>query len=271
MLIPIDDPHDPRVEPFRALRERDLATRRDGRPGAFVAEGEIVLRILLSDRSRFRPLSILIAQNRVAPLSDLLPRAARGAPIYVAAPELLTGIAGFPVHRGVLALGERTEPDLVLPPQGRSIVLVLIGLANHDNVGAAFRNAAAFGVDAVLLDRESCDPLYRKAIRVSAGAVLTVAFRRDGRADDIVARLREAGYMPIALSPSGGERIDQVVWPARTALLVGAEGPGLPPALIESLRSVRIGMVPGVDSLNVATAAGIALHAVASSGLEDWN
>ena len=264
MLIPIDDPDDPRVEPFRALRERDLATRRDGRPGAFVAEGEVVLRILLSDRSRFRPLSILIAANRVEPLSGLLPEAARGAPVYVAAPDLLAGIAGFPLHRGVLALGERSDDPLPLPRQGRSTVLALVGLANHDNVGAAFRNAAAFGVDAVLLDRESCDPLYRKAIRVSAGAVLTVPFRRGGRAEDLVARLQQADYTPIALSPAGGERLDEVEWPARTALLLGAEGPGLPTALIASMRSVRIGMVPGFDSLNVATAAGIALHAVAS-------
>lgn len=265
MLIPIDDPADPRVEPFRHLRERDLATRADGRPGAFVAEGEVVLRVLLSERSRFRPVSLLVASNRVEPLRDLLPRVPPDAPVYVASSEILEGIAGFRLHRGILALGARREDDVVLPVDGPSLVLGLVGLANHDNVGAAFRNAAAFGADAVLLDRECCDPLYRKAIRVSVGAALTVPFRRDGSAEDLVGRLVAAGYTPFALSPAGEVSLGEVAWPERAALLVGTEGTGLPPDLIARLRSVRINMAPGFDSLNVATAATIALHATATS------
>jgi len=267
-LIDIDDPSDPRVEPYRALRDRDHATRRDGRPGAFVAEGEVVLRLLLSARSRFRARSVLLARNRLAPLAPLLAGLPAGLPVYVAPPDVLEGIAGFPLHRGILALGGR-EPlsgPLALPVCGSSLVLGLVGLANHDNVGGAFRNAAAFGADAVLLDAASCDPLYRKAIRVSVGAALTVPFRRGGTAREMVDRLVGAGYTPFALSPAGAERLGEVAWPARVALLMGTEGEGLPPELIAELRSVRIEMAAGFDSLNVATAAGIALHAAATAG-----
>ena len=264
-FIAVEDPADPRVAPYRAVRDRDHATRATGRAGAFVAEGEVVLRILLSERSRFRPLSILIADNRLAALADILPARAADAPVYVASAPVLEGIAGFPVHRGILALGARPAPDeaFALPQAGASLVLGLVGLANHDNVGGAFRNAAAFGADAVLLDATSCDPLYRKAIRVSVGAALTVPFARGGSPRDLVEALVLAGYAPFALSPGGAEEIGGVAWPDRAALLVGAEGAGLPADLIADLRSIRIAMAPGFDSLNVATAAGIALHAAA--------
>lgn len=265
VLIAIDDPADPRVADFRHLRERDLATRDAGRPGVFVAEGEVVLRLLVSERSRFRPVSLLLAQNRIEPLRDLLPRVPPEVPVHVASAAILEGIAGFALHRGILALGARREDDLALPQTAPSLVLGLVGLANHDNVGAAFRNAAAFGADAVLLDRQCCDPLYRKAIRVSVGAALTVPFARGGSVEDLVARLVASGYTPFALSPAGQFALGEVAWPARVALLVGTEGTGLPPALIETLRSIRIEMAPGFDSLNVAAAAAIALHAAATS------
>lgn len=266
-LIEIDDPADPRVAPYRALRERDLATRHDGRPGEFVAEGEVVLRLLLSARARFPVLSILLSQNRIAPLASLIETVPDDIPVYVAPSRILEGIAGFPLHRGILALGARRPmlDPLALLPGGPSLVLGLVGLANHDNVGGAFRNAAAFGADAVLLDATSCDPLYRKAIRVSVGAALTVPFHRGGSAREMIGLLIGAGYTPFALSPAGRETVREVVWPARTALLMGTEGEGLPAGLIAELRSVRIEMAAGFDSLNVATAAGIALHAAAAT------
>ena len=141
-------------------------------------------------------------------------------------------------------------------------VLGLVGLANHDNVGGVFRNAAAFGADAVLLDETSCDPLYRKAIRVSVGAALITPFSRGGTAGDLVGALAAAAFEVVALSPAGAEPLASYRRAPRTALLLGAEGPGLPPALLARTRTVRIGMAAGFDSLNVATASGIALHHV---------
>jgi tRNA G18 (ribose-2'-O)-methylase SpoU len=143
---------------------------------------------------------------------------------------------------------------------------VLVGLANHDNVGAIFRNAAAFGADAVLLDGTSCDPLYRKAIRVSVGAALKVPFVRGGDAAQIFEAVRRHGFEPVALSPAGAEDIRSIGRAQRVALVLGTEGPGLPAALLGSLRTARIAMAPGFDSLNVAAASAIALHEMFRTG-----
>ena len=189
------------------------------------------------------------------------------AKVFIVGPEfvpVLDAIAGFPIHRGILGLGACDAPpaaaDLLagLPP--RALVLSLHGLANHDNVGAIFRNAAAFDVDAVLLDERCCDPLYRKALRVSVGAALTVPFARLAAGEDVLALLQAHGFEPLALTPRGRERLSQVRRSDRMAVLLGAEGPGLGAALIAGARSVRIPMAGGFDSLNVATTSGIVLH-----------
>jgi tRNA G18 (ribose-2'-O)-methylase SpoU len=148
----------------------------------------------------------------------------------------------------------------------RALVLALFGIANHDNMGGLFRNAAAFGVDAVVLDSDCCDPLYRKAIRVSVGAALVVPFARLNRDEDPLALMSRSGLEAIALSPSADLPIRRLMRPAKAALLLGAEGPGLPKALLDRARAVSIPMAGGLDSLNVATAAGIALHHLANSG-----
>jgi tRNA G18 (ribose-2'-O)-methylase SpoU len=140
-----------------------------------------------------------------------------------------------------------------------------MGIANHDNVGGIFRNAAAFGAAAVLLDSGSCDPLYRKAIRVAAGACLTVPFVRGETSAQLLDGLAAAGFEALALSPSGAEPLHAVAPAPRTALLVGAEGPGLPPEILSRCRSVAIPMAAGTDSLNVATAAAIALYGLAEA------
>src|SRR5690606_21086790 len=141
--------------------------------------------------------------------------------------------------------------------------------ANHDNVGACFRNAAALGADAVLLDAASCDPLYRKSIRVSAGTALSLPFARSGDGAGIVDALAGAGVETWALTPAGGEKLHTLAPPPRLAILLGAEGHGLPSALMDRCRRISIPMTPGIDSLNVATAGAIALaHVFASrSGL----
>lgn len=264
MAIQISDPDDPRIEPYRAVRERDLV----GREHRFVAEGEVVLRVLLR-QSRFMVESVLLAENRVQGLLDALETLPPGTPVYSASRAIMDAIVGFPIHRGILAVARRAPlppvADLLEGMPERALVVGLVGLANHDNVGGIFRNAAAFGVDAVLLDPETCDPLYRKAIRVSVGGALMVPFTRAPSAAAMAADLRAAGFEVISLTPSGRETLSQIRRPERVALLLGAEGPGLPASLLQQTRTVAIPMSGGFDSLNVATTSGIVLHHLASA------
>ncbi|MBJ6124940.1 TrmH family RNA methyltransferase [Microvirga splendida] len=259
MLVAISDPDDSRIEAYRAVRERDLA----GRQHRFVAEGEVVLRVLLR-QPRFEIESLLLAEGRVETLSDALALLPSNVPVYTANRQVMDAIVGFPIHRGILAVARRpslppVEALLASLPE-KALVVGLIGLANHDNVGGIFRNAAAFGADAVLLDQETCDPLYRKAVRVSVGGALVVPFTRAPSADALVQALEAASFEVMALSPSGMQVLSQVRPARRTALLLGAEGPGLPPELLARARTVSIPMAGGFDSLNVATTSGIALH-----------
>jgi tRNA G18 (ribose-2'-O)-methylase SpoU len=256
---PIDSLQDRRIEPYREIRERDLV----GRQGLFIAEGEVVLRHLLGT-SRFRPVSVLVDTKRLEKLAPMFAELADEVPIFHARQEVLSAIAGFPLHRGILGLGRREEPisvDQLLAGQGpRALLLALYGIANHDNLGAIFRNAAAFGVGGVILDAHCCDPLYRKALRVSVGAALRVPFARLAPDEDALALLAQRGIEAIALTPAGGTRLSDLGRAGRMAVLLGAEGPGLASDLIARARSVRIPMAAGFDSLNVATTSGIVLH-----------
>lgn len=264
--IRIDDPHDPRISAYRDIRERDLV----GREGLFIAEGEVVLRTLLTAARGHAPVSVLLAESRAASQAGLLALLPPGVPVYLAEQGVLDGITGFHLHRGILALGRRARPiaaqALLSGCGARALVVVLIGLGNHDNVGGAFRNAAAFGADAVLLDAGCCDPLYRKAIRVSVGAALRVPFARLAPGSDPIALLASAGFEALALSPAGAIELADMRRPERVAALFGAEGPGLPAALLGRATTVRIAMSGGFDSLNVATAAGIVLHHLTRRG-----
>lgn len=259
-VIAIRDPDDPRLAAYRQVRERDLV----GRQGRFIAEGVVVLEKLV--RSGRHPVrSVLIAEKRLAALEPLLAQLPGDSRVYAASQAVMDAVVGFSIHRGVLAEGERAEPDLDtlldgLPEQ--ALVVGLAGIANHDNMGGLFRNAAAFGADAVLLDADCCDPLYRKAIRVSVGAALTVPFARAGAAQDLVASLAGRGFSVFALSPRGAAELSDLQPAARTAVLFGAEGPGLPPGLMARAQTVRIAMAGGFDSLNVATSSGIVLHQI---------
>eukprot|EP01042_Synura_sphagnicola_P018462 gene18462-23356_t len=168
-------------------------------------------------------------------------------------------VAGFPIHRGYLALGRYAPPlslDAVLT-KDRVRVLVLSGIANTDNMGGLMRNAAAFGVDAVILDSDCCDALYRKAIRVSVGGVLAVPHYR---VNDLLGTLTALNLTPYALSPSGTVTLDRVEPAARSAFMFGAEGPGLSAEVMAACTTVRIDMHGGFDSLNVATTSGIVLY-----------
>jgi tRNA G18 (ribose-2'-O)-methylase SpoU len=246
------------------VRERDLIGRRE----RFIVEGEVVLRVFLA---RAVPLaeSLLIADNRVDGLRELLCTVPDAVPIYTAGREVMDAIVGFPIHRGILAVGRRpaaiAPSDLLDRLPAEALVVGLVGLANHDNVGGIFRNAAAFGAHAVLLDPGTCDPLYRKAIRVSVGGALTVPFARAGSASALLDALSAAGFEAVALTPSGREPLISVRRSARMALLLGSEGAGLPSELLTRVRGVSIPMSGGFDSLNVATTSGIALYQVAGS------
>ena len=244
------------------MRERDLV----GRQGLFVAEGEVVVRVLARS-PLVRPQSLLLADKRVAALSDVMAALPDDVPVYAAGQAVMDAVVGFPIHRGILALGRRAaEPsvdELLAGLPDEALVLVLSGIANHDNMGGLFRNAAAFGADAVILDPTCCDPLYRKAIRVSVGAALLKPFARLGEGEDLLAVLEARGFQPLALSPAGETTLAQTARAPRTAVVLGAEGPGLSRALLERATTVRIPMADGFDSLNVAVTAGVVLHHLA--------
>jgi len=259
-IVPINDPADPRIAAYVQVRERDVAGRGDG----FIAEGEVVLRVLLGAGARVRAASLLVAEGRLARLAPLIEPLDEAVPVYAASQAVMDAIVGFHIHRGVLAHGLRpTDPGaaaLLTRLPARAVALALFGVSNHDNIGGIFRNAAAFGAGAVLLDAGCCDPLYRKAIRVSVGATLTVPFARLAAGEDAIGVLGAAGFTPLALSPAGAEPLAGLARPDRAALLLGAEGPGLPPAVLARARTVGIAMAAGWDSLNVAAASAIALH-----------
>jgi tRNA G18 (ribose-2'-O)-methylase SpoU len=141
-----------------------------------------------------------------------------------------------------------------------AVVVAACGIGNHDNMGGLFRNAAAFGADAVLLDAQCCDPFYRKAIRVSVGAVLRTPMVVGLDAVAMVEGLKAAGFEVMALTPGAREPLDHAPRGGRVAILLGPEGPGLSPEVIARCRPVGIPMSGGFDSLNVSVASGIALH-----------
>lgn len=264
--VRIDDPADPRIAGFVSIRERDLT----GRDGLFVAEGTVVLRMLGAASARengFAAEAILLLENRLAGVADVLASFPETVPVYAASSAVFDAVAGFNMHRGVLALGRKPPLEQGAALLGRlpetSLVLAGCGLSNHDNVGSIFRNAAAFGADAVFLDETSCDPLYRKAIRVSVGSVLSVPFSRGLGAEAMLAGLAQAGFEIWGLSPRGAVPVAGIPAAHRIALVLGTEGEGLPESILSSFRTARIPQRPGLDSLNVATASGIALYQIA--------
>ena len=268
MLIErIDDASDPRLAEYRDVKDPHLRARH----GLFMAESREVVRRLFAC-GRFRARSILLTAAALEGLRDLLETAAADVRILLVHHELVRGVVGYNFHRGCLAVGERgaeLPASAILDPPGRRLLLVLEDVTNPDNVGAVFRNGLAFGADGVLLSPGSADPLYRKAIRVSVGASLSLPFARLSDWPEGLEALRAAGYTLVALTPRAAA-VDIARFTAalpespRLALLLGAEGAGLSaPARAHAHHEVRIPMMPGTDSLNVATACGIALHRLA--------
>lgn len=258
-VVEITDPGDPRVGDYVRLTDRELRSAVEGREGRFIVEGALAIRRLLE--SDYEPRSVLVTQKRLDELADAI--GDLDVPVYVAPQSVLNEVAGFNLHRGAVASAHRPPPrDPVEVLSETSCVAVVEGLSDHENLGVIFRTAAAFGVGAVLLSPSCCDPLYRRTVRVSMGHVLAVPFARLTPWPDALDAVRRHDFRLIALTPSAdADRITDVEVQGRTAIMVGAEGPGLSSAALEAADArVRIPMAAGVDSLNVATAAAIAFH-----------
>ena len=211
-------------------------------------------------------------ENRIDGLGDLLERMDPECPIYVAGREVLDAAVGFAMHRGLLAVGRhvlrlrRLMIFLRSCPSKRCwwpravFPITTISAASSAMLGV-------FGADAIVLDGACCDPLYRKAIRVSVGAALRVPFFRAGSLGGLVDMLSQNGFEVAGLSPHGAETLSAYAPGRRLALLAGTEGEGLPAKIIQRIKTLKIEQAPGMDSLNVATATGIALwHAATRMG-----
>lgn len=264
-ITEVDDPADPRLVDYARLTDVGHRVRREPAEGVFIAEGATVLRRALD--AGYAPRSILLAPNRVEPAAGIVAEvAARGAAVFVAGPEILERLTGYHVHRGLLAAMTRRplpEPGELLA--GARRVVVCEDIVDHTNLGALFRAAAGFGIDAVLVTPSCADPLYRRAIRTSMGTVFALPWTRLVSWPGDLTVLRVAGFSVIALSPaSDGLELAEFSAraPERIAWVVGTEGDGLSPATIaQSDVCVHIRMCSGVDSLNVASAAAVAFYA----------
>lgn len=287
-LVRVEDPDDPRLDLYRNLTDPADRARLEADRSVFVVEGRLAVERLLASAYSMR--SLLVDDHQVSAAGDLVSATrARGVPVFVGSRAAVADTVGFALHRGVVAVADRPSPpraDRLLTDIARTagttgtpqVVAVLEGLNDHENIGALYRNAAAFGVAGVLLDPTCADPLYRRSIRVSVGHVLHVPTARSVPWPDGLHQVRSAGFLVAALAPRPASdcgvpgvglvelkaSMSSSEHPAGVAVLLGAEGPGLTPAaLAASDVVVSIPMADGVDSLNVATAAAVAFHALA--------
>lgn len=284
-VIPLDDPADPRLADYVSLTDVALRSRQEPEKGLYIAESSTVLGRALA--AGHRPRSVLVSPRWLPDLRDMLARAVVGlpdgqaeaahddagaVPVYVAEPAVLEAITGFHVHRGALAAMHRPRLRPVAEVlatarggEGARRVAVLEDVVDHTNVGAAFRSAAALGVDAVLVTPRCADPLYRRSVRVSMGTVFQVPWTRVDPWPEGIHALRDAGFVTAALALSEDAiTLDELEarTPERLALVLGTEGDGLRPSTVAAADLVvRIPMAGSVDSLNVAAAAAVAFWA----------
>lgn len=266
--VDVDDPADPRIAVFMGLRDHDLRRRREApggdMEGVFVAEG-----VLVAGRAQaagYRATAAMVDRSRSDPLPDGF---APEVPVYRAGPAVIQQVTGYQTHRGALVAFARRplpHPDAVLA--GARRVAVTEAVVNPTNLGVILRSAAALGLDALLLDPGSCDPLYRRANRASMGEGFALPHARVPRLPEGLAPLRSAGFTVVALTPAPDavdlhEAVERFGPDDRLALVLGSEGPGLTAATEAAADvRVRIPLAPGVDSLNVGVAAGIACYAL---------
>ena len=264
--IEITDSRDPQIEDYQNIREKDLLGR-GGRNGLFIGEAILVVEVMLQHPGMTR--SILVSRSQLDRIRSLVAKSnSPDTPILVADEELIESIAGFHIHRGVIACGNRPDEkaqrlDAILPEPGRPAAVLLCDRINNvDNMGLLFRNAAAFGVDCVILSPNCHDPLYRKSLRVSIGHALRVPYYRSDDWDKTLQELRQRDVRVIGTSIDlEATALDEVDPPERFGLIVGSEFDGLGEQSIQSCHQlVRIPMAKGTDSLNVGVAAAVFLH-----------
>ncbi len=268
--VVVTDTADPLLDGFRDLRDPERRRRREGRDGVFVAEGVAVVGRLV--RSSYPALAIVVVPEREGAIVAEIAGVDGLDAVVLAVVErsVLDAVAGFPVHRGVLALGARRPFAAVgeLDPTVRTTV-VLEDCNDHENMGAVARSARALDADAMVLSPRCADPLYRRSVRVSMGEILRLPIAVADGWPSALDELREQGFRVLALTPADdADVLDEVeVEPGeRIAVLLGAEGPGLSgPALAAADQRVRIPVTPGVDSLNLGHAAAVALHHIAAA------
>ncbi len=267
LLVPIADASDPRVADYVSLRDVALRRSLEAEHGLFIAEGEKVIRRAVE--AGYRPRSYLLADRWLDTLADVL-AATPGVPVHLVSEGLAEEITGFHVHRGALAslhrdLGRTATELLAALPGPRSRIAVLEDLVDHTNVGAVFRSAAALGVDAVLVTPRCADPLYRRSVKVSMGTVFQVPWARIDPWPDGVGLLQQAGFVVAGMTlGEGAISLDDLAGQdrPRLALVFGTEGHGLSDAADRRLDArVRIPMMNGVDSLNVAASSAVAFYA----------
>jgi tRNA G18 (ribose-2'-O)-methylase SpoU len=297
-IVIVDDPSDPRLADYARLTDVRLRTALEPAHGLFVAEGDKVIRRAVAAGYQVR--SMLVTQDKLAGLADVAD--ACPGPVYLVSDEAAEQVTGYRVHRGALAsMARRALPTVTgllsgaplagAGPAARAAgpapagsahrarggqpgwprrIVILEDLVDHGNVGGIFRCAAALGVDAVILSPRCADPLYRRAVKVSMGAVFAIPYARMSAWRGGLAEIRAAGFALLALTPDqSAVPLDKLAPAGRVALLLGTEGDGLSSRwLAEADMAVCVpmsanAMALGVDSLNVVAAAAIACHELA--------
>jgi tRNA G18 (ribose-2'-O)-methylase SpoU len=268
--LTITDPGDPRLADYVRLRDTSLRRHLESEQGLFIAEGEKVIRRAIE--AGYRPRSFLLAERWLDGLRDVVQRWP-AAPVFVVTEDLAEQVTGFHVHRGALASLHREQRHRLHELVAMQRVVVLEDIVDHTNVGAIIRNAAALGWDGALLSPRAADPLYRRSIKVSMGAVFSLPWARLEDWWAAPGMLAAAGFLTVALTPAPdalmlSELAAGISAETRVAVMLGTEGAGLSRRWSDEAEvRARIPMFAGIDSLNVAAAAAIACYALSARGV----
>ena len=270
MRLTISDASDPRLADYVSLRDASLRSHLESDQGLFIAEGAKVIRRAVD--AGYRPRSFLLAERWLEGLHDVLTRWP-AAPVYIVTEDLAEQVTGFHVHRGALASLHREQRHSIEQLLAQQRLVVLEDIVDHTNVGAILRNAAGLGWDGALLSPRAADPLYRRSIKVSMGAVFSLPWARLVDWRNAPHLLSAAGFLTVALSlaPDAielSELAATITSQSRIAVLLGTEGAGLSTRWSDGAAvRARIPMSAGIDSLNVAAAGAIACYALSARGL----